>query len=258
VPELARPDGARIHYEVRGEGPLVVLTPGSTARPEEYEGLTEDLLRDHAVLIWHPRGYGPSPAVPPFSLQQDADDLAELVAELGVPAKAFGAGIGVSTSAYAAARGRGAIVGLVAHGIATALLGELDTEVGIGTSRSVIELLAEQMRHDPRATARALVTSTNEQLDEQGIVDRVDALVEYQDVDTTRKRAESLLAGASALAELRRLGDALVLPRLESDPWQEGSWERIGELLPEARVSDVADGPMSRPDLFATLIRELP
>ena len=36
MPELERPDGARIHYMVRGEGPLVVLSLGFAATPATY------------------------------------------------------------------------------------------------------------------------------------------------------------------------------------------------------------------------------
>ena len=38
VPELERPDGARIHYEVRGEGPLVVLSLGLRGDARDVRG----------------------------------------------------------------------------------------------------------------------------------------------------------------------------------------------------------------------------
>ena len=89
VPELERPDGARIHYEVRGEGPLVVLSLGFAATPATYEGLVADLARDHRVLTWEPRGCGNSSADGPFDIPTDADDLLALIHAVGPPAIAY-------------------------------------------------------------------------------------------------------------------------------------------------------------------------
>ena len=68
---LERPDGARIDYEVRGEGPLVVLSLGFAATPATYEGLVADLARDHRVLTWEPRGCGSSSDEGPFPQLDD-------------------------------------------------------------------------------------------------------------------------------------------------------------------------------------------
>ena len=103
MPELERPDGARIHYEVRGEGPLVVLSLGFAATPATYEGVVADLARDHRVVTWEPRGCGSSSPDGPFSIATDADDLLALIREFGSQALGYAAGHGVNVTVRAAA-----------------------------------------------------------------------------------------------------------------------------------------------------------
>ena len=73
--------GARLHHEVRGTGPLVVLF-GTPMDAGAFAGLAELLAADHTVLTADPRGIGRSPvddrdATPTLSTR--ADDLARLI-----------------------------------------------------------------------------------------------------------------------------------------------------------------------------------
>jgi len=70
-------------------------------------------------------------------------------------------------------------------------------------------------------------------------------------------RIESWLARESPIEELRALGDRLAVVWHEGDAWQSGAIPRVRELLPEARVIEVEDGPLSRPDLQAEVVRDL-
>jgi pimeloyl-ACP methyl ester carboxylesterase len=257
MPELERPDGARIHYEVRGEGPLAVLTLGFAATPQVYEGVASDLARDHRVATWHPRGCGDSSMEGPYDIGTDADDLAALIEELGAPAAVFAVAHGVNVSACAAARHPGLVTLLASPGIATAMLGHLGGTEGFASSRSVIDMLVEQLRRDPRGSIRATIGSLNPQLDDDELRARVDETLAYTGVGPTLARVESWLADEAALDELRALGDRVLVLWYAADPWQAGAVERIGELLPDARIEEVADGPLSRPDLAAALVREM-
>ena len=85
----------------------------------------------------------------------------------------------------------------------------------------------------------------------------MDETLAYTSPETTLARLESWLADESALDELRALGDRLAIVWHEGDSWQAGSIPRVRELLPEARIVEVEDGPLSRPDLQAAVVREM-
>jgi pimeloyl-ACP methyl ester carboxylesterase len=258
VPELERPDGARIHYEVRGdEGPLVVLSLGFAATPRTYEGIVADLARDHRVLTWEPRGCGSSSLDGPFNIGTDADDLVALIRELGLPAIAYAVGHGVDVTIRALTSEPGAFSAFVTPGIVTALREHLEDSEGFAASETVTELLVEQLRRDPRAAVRATVGSLNPQLDEEALRARIDETLAYTSPETTLERIESWLARESPLEDLRALGDRLAIVWQEGDDWQAPSIPRVAELLPGARIVEVEDGPLSRPDLAAAVVREM-
>lgn len=79
--------GARLHHEVRGAGPLVVLL-GTPMTADAFAPLADLLANDHTVLTTDPRGIGRSPvddrdATP--SIATRADDVARLIAHVGAP-----------------------------------------------------------------------------------------------------------------------------------------------------------------------------
>lgn len=255
--ELARPDGARIHYEVRGDGPLVVLALGFAATPETYAGIAEDLARDHRVVAWHPRGCGSSSREGPFDIATDAADMVALIQELGGRAAVWAVGHGVNVTTHARAIAPEAIDALVSPGIVTALRQHLEGTEGFAASGPVIDMLVEQLRRDPRGSVRATIASLNPQLDDDALRARVDETIAFTGPETTLERIESWLEDESSLEDLRALGDRVVVVWHATDDWQAGAIPRVRELLPEARLIEVEDGPLSRPDLAADAVRSL-
>ena len=109
VPMTARTldvPGVRLYYEVRGEGPLVVLV-GSPMDATSFEPLANLLATDHTVLTTDPRGIKRSPLDDP---EQDstprlrADDLSLLIEHVNAgPATVVGSS-GGAVSALALAQ----------------------------------------------------------------------------------------------------------------------------------------------------------
>ena len=109
VPVTARTlevPGARLHYEVRGEGPLVVLV-GAPMDAQSFAPLADLLAADHTVLTTDPRGILRSPV---DDRDQDstpemrADDLSRLLTHLDAgPAVVLGSS-GGAVSALALAQ----------------------------------------------------------------------------------------------------------------------------------------------------------
>lgn len=96
---LRVPD-ARLHYEVRGQGPLIALV-GSPMDAQAFEGVADLLAADYTVLTTDPRGINRSLLDDP---EQDstpvlrAGDLARLVAHVDAgPAVALGSSGGACT-----------------------------------------------------------------------------------------------------------------------------------------------------------------
>jgi len=92
IATLEVPD-ARLHYEVRGEGPLVVLV-GAPMDATSFAPLADRLAADHTVLTTDPRGIHRSPVDDPdrdSTPEMRADDLSRLLTHLDAgPAAVLG------------------------------------------------------------------------------------------------------------------------------------------------------------------------
>ncbi|WP_020390044.1 alpha/beta fold hydrolase [Kribbella catacumbae] len=111
-------DDARLYYEVRGTGPLVVLV-GAPMDAKSFAPLAELLATEYAVLTTDPRGINRSPLDNPdqnSTPEQRAADLAGLIAHVGAgPAIVFGSS-GGAVSALALAQHHPEVVStVIAH-----------------------------------------------------------------------------------------------------------------------------------------------
>jgi len=110
--------GARLHYEVRGDGPALVLV-GAPMDAAAFVPLADLLAVDHTVVTTDPRGVNRSPLDDP---EQDstpelrADDVARLLAHLGTgPAALLGSSGGAVTALALAQAHPGSVHTIVAH-----------------------------------------------------------------------------------------------------------------------------------------------
>ncbi|MBD0746780.1 alpha/beta fold hydrolase [Streptomyces sp. CBMA152] len=110
--------GARLRYEVRGAGPLL-LVMGAPMDAAAFAPLAEALADDHTVVTHDPRGISGSTLTDP---EQDstpelrADDVAALLDALGAEnADVFGSSGGAVTGLALVARHPGRVRTLVAH-----------------------------------------------------------------------------------------------------------------------------------------------
>ena len=113
--------GAHLHYEVRGSGPLVLLT-GAPMPAAAFAPLADVLARDHTVVTHDPRGIGGSHV---DDLEQDstpdlrADDLAAILDAVGArsttAADVFGSSGGAVTGLALLVRHPGRVRTLLAH-----------------------------------------------------------------------------------------------------------------------------------------------
>jgi pimeloyl-ACP methyl ester carboxylesterase len=110
--------GARLHYEVRGAGPLVLLV-GSPMASAEFTPLADALAGAHTVVTHDPRGYANSPvddADAQTGVERRADDVTAILDDLGAEsADVFGSSGGAVTGLELVARYPGRVRTLVAH-----------------------------------------------------------------------------------------------------------------------------------------------
>jgi pimeloyl-ACP methyl ester carboxylesterase len=110
--------GARLHYEVRGRGPLLLVI-GSPMAAADFAPLAQALATDHTVVTYDPRGFAGSPVDDPDGPSNPdlrADDVAAILDALGAPtADVFGSSGGAVTGLALVARHPGRIGTLIAH-----------------------------------------------------------------------------------------------------------------------------------------------
>ncbi|KAA6223903.1 alpha/beta hydrolase [Streptomyces albofaciens JCM 4342] len=94
-----RVNGATLHYEVRGRGPLLLLIPGGTGGAASFDGVADELAATYTVAAYDPRGLSRSPLDDPGAEQrvaehaEDAFRLLELLSP-GEPARVFASSSG--------------------------------------------------------------------------------------------------------------------------------------------------------------------
>jgi pimeloyl-ACP methyl ester carboxylesterase len=109
-------NGTSLHVEVRGHGPPVLLIPGATGDAGHSAKVSELLASDHTVITYDRRGNSRSPASGPTSLDQQADDAAALLRQLGVaPATVFGTSGGAIIALRLALRSPDVVKRLIVH-----------------------------------------------------------------------------------------------------------------------------------------------
>ncbi|MBF9134056.1 alpha/beta hydrolase [Plantactinospora sp. S1510] len=111
--------GATIHYEMRGTGPLLLISQSGEGDADRSDDLVDDLAVDHTVLTYDRRGLSRSTLDEPggqISLPEHADDVHRLLASLTTePVDMLGCSFGALIGLHLAARHPRQLRLLVAH-----------------------------------------------------------------------------------------------------------------------------------------------
>ena len=84
MPNFRSAVGTTLHYELRGQGPVLVCHPGGPGRPVSYLDTLGGLDHTRTLLLLDPRGVGKSAPGGPYGFVDVADDLEGLREHLGV------------------------------------------------------------------------------------------------------------------------------------------------------------------------------
>lgn len=112
--------GARIHYEVRGSGPVLLFMPGGPADAGSFERIASELAADYTTVTYDPRGLSHSPLTGPFdderAIEINADDVHRLICAVTTgKANLFASSGGAVISLELARHHSDQIATLVAH-----------------------------------------------------------------------------------------------------------------------------------------------
>jgi pimeloyl-ACP methyl ester carboxylesterase len=117
-PDTLSAPGARLHYEVRGRGPVLLMICGGIYDAAGYAALADRLADAYTVVTYDRRGNSRSPLAGPPREQrvaEHADDAALLLAKVGAPAAVFGNSSGAIIGLDLVARRPELVRTLVAH-----------------------------------------------------------------------------------------------------------------------------------------------
>ena len=257
MPVTRLPDGAEIHWDERGEGPLVVISNQFFSEAWVFEGLTTLLAEDHRVVTYDPRGTGPSSRQSPYTIAVDAQDLIGLLEAVGPPGVLIGMGDGSNRAVHAAAARPDLVDAVVCAAGNPVGASAVEGTDGLAGSESVLEALMSMMETDYRGALRTMIGTANPTFDEETLRMRVNSTCENCPQDVAAERMRSWIEDV-ALESARALGDKLWVLESGGNPWFPIEVARRSRaLIPEAHVQEVEDGALSRPDITAGVVRAL-
>ncbi|MCS0604118.1 alpha/beta hydrolase [Streptomyces sp. LP11] len=98
-------DGTALAYDVRGQGPAVILVSGAMSTGGTVAPLAERLADRCTAVVYDRRGRGASDDTPPYEVDREIEDLAALIDAVGGEAVLFGVSSGGALVLRAAASG---------------------------------------------------------------------------------------------------------------------------------------------------------
>lgn len=114
---MLRTRGAALYYEIRGTGPMLLISQSGEGDAGRSQDLVDQLVFDHTVVTYDRRGLSRSTLDDPrVTLAEHADDVHRLLCELGdEPVGMLGCSLGASIGLHLAVNHPGQIGTLIAH-----------------------------------------------------------------------------------------------------------------------------------------------
>jgi pimeloyl-ACP methyl ester carboxylesterase len=227
--------------------------------PSAFKGLGDELEPDHRVIAYDARGNGESTRTGPYEILTDAQDLADLLEEWGQPAVLIAFGDALHRSVEASALQPDLVAAVVSPGVnALGSGGDYPgTDDGLASSPAVIGALMQLFETDYRSGLRTVVEGGNPQFSPDETQERIDAVMAYSPLEATLGRLRGWVAHDSREPG-RALGDRLWMLVFGGNLWFPAELvDAIHRDVPEARVEQIEDGAVSRPDLTAEVVRRI-
>jgi pimeloyl-ACP methyl ester carboxylesterase len=250
-----------LHWEERGQGPLVVLASYWSMHPSLFEPMIGELEGDHRVVTYHDRGTGSSTRRGPYDLDTSAADLEAVIETAGGEAIVVAIADGCNRAVRVAAARPDLVRAVVTIGGAPVARPAMAGSDAMAASETVVGAFLEMAGTDYRSALRGIVGATNARLPEEEVRERVAMQVEHSPAEAAVPRLRAWAAD-DATEAARAAGDRLwflMAPGLGGGWFPHGEdYERmIRGALPEAHLEAVDDGFISRPDQAAAVVRRI-
>ena len=254
---LERPDGVKLAWAVRGEGPPVVLANQFFGVAETFAPLLEDLATDHRVITYNLRGTADSTRRGPYDPMVDADDLEAIVELAEGPALLLAFADGCNRAVRVGARRPELVTAIVSPAGNPVGLAAVEGTDALAGSSGVLEALLGMMSTDYRGALRTMFSTANPDWDEESVRLRVASTVEILPQEAALPRLQGWIAD-DVTEEARAVGERLWMLEDGTNPWFPIEVARqTSRILPDAHILEVEDGAISRPDIAAGIIRRL-
>ena len=254
MPELTR-NGVVIHWEEQGEGPGLFVAHSMISMPSNFDALLRNLATDHHVVTCDLRGTGESTRTGPYDMRTDAEDMAAVIEESGHPVVAVALGYNPVPLGVVTTRPELVDALVLVGGLPRLGSREGAEDVSLFESDAVVEVVLEMMESNPQALLRTAISMGNPQMSEAEVRERLEEQLAYYPPEVGVERGKAHLA-YDATRACAALGRRLWIIHWENPISPADAFKRVGQRLPEAQLFEVEDGPISRPDLTAEIVRE--
>lgn len=262
MPELSRPDGAQIHFEVRGEdGPAVVLASYWSWSPGVYDEFLDDLATDHRVVTYHLRGTGDSSSQGPYGMDVDTADLEAVVETAAGSAVLIATADSSNRAVRLGARRPELVAAVISLGTPPFARAQFKDKEAMLASDTVVNAFVDVFEHNYRGGMRNLMEATNPQMSDDELRERVARQVEFCPQDPTVERMKAWVED-DPRAESQALGERLWIfaARGVAGPWMppfEEMMRLTRETMPRANLVTIDPGPISGPHETADGVRRV-
>jgi pimeloyl-ACP methyl ester carboxylesterase len=262
MPELSRPDGTTIHYEIAGDtGPPVILASYWSWSPGVFDEMLADLATDHRVVTYHLRGTGESSSDGPYDVESDIADLEAVVEATGGPAVLIATADSSNRAVRLAARRPELIGPVISLGAPPFARSQFKDQEGMLASDTVVNAFVDVMENSYRVGVRNLMEVTNPQMGDAELRERVAHQIEYSPQEPSVSRLRDWIDD-DPLPAAQAIGDRLWIFAASdvAGPWMppfEQVLRLTREKMPDAHLERIEPGPVTGPHETAEAVREV-